>query len=159
MSQPDVIDTRNLDWRSNNVGAKLLEKMGWKEGQGVGKRQRNETVSSEGLRIRKRAIGLGIGAVHAQHDSTAAPVDSFASLLASLKAEHSSAVDDDVPQKKKKRKKTITLSGKATHQKTRDAKFKAKSADDMKGIFAGGAFVYEEEVPSKKKKKQKKEKK
>ena len=85
-------DTRNMAWRTSNVGSKLLSKMGWSDGQAVGKRQRLTTVvttndsnkndnydigeattkreinantatsSSEGLRVMKRQDGLGIGA-------------------------------------------------------------------------------------------------
>ena len=85
-------DTRNMAWRTSNVGSKLLSKMGWSDGQAVGKRQRRTTVvttndsnkndnydigeattktelnantatsSSEGLRVMKRQDGLGIGA-------------------------------------------------------------------------------------------------
>ena len=88
-------DTRNMAWRKSNVGSKLLSKMGWSDGQAVGKRQRRSTVvtssddanqnddvtmntsgsnintacisnsSSEGLRVMKRQDGLGIGATAA----------------------------------------------------------------------------------------------
>jgi hypothetical protein len=37
-------DTRNMAWRKSNVGSKLLSKMGWSDGQAVGKRQRRSTV-------------------------------------------------------------------------------------------------------------------
>ena len=83
-------DTRNMAWRTSNVGSKLLSKMGWSDGQAVGKRQRIRSAvvasnddsnnsngesteslsnakstssnSGEGLRVIKRQDGLGIGA-------------------------------------------------------------------------------------------------
>jgi G-patch domain len=39
-SNSSAMDTRNMTWRQSNVGSKLLSKMGWSEGQALGKRQR-----------------------------------------------------------------------------------------------------------------------
>jgi hypothetical protein len=39
-SNSSTVDTRNMTWRQSNVGSKLLNKMGWSEGQALGKRQR-----------------------------------------------------------------------------------------------------------------------
>jgi hypothetical protein len=149
-------DTRNLHWKSNNVGLKLLEKMGWKDGQAVGKRQREDPeveVSSEGLRIIKRSTGLGLGA------STRAPslasshhVQGFSNLLEQLKEDHPSATTAAVSEggdakskkkskksKKKESKATVLPTNRITHQKVRAAKFQQKTADDMRCIF-GGTF-------------------
>lgn len=54
-----VEDNRNLEWKSNNVGAAMLQKMGWKEGQGIGRRSKSGTTA---LRALKRQEGLGLGA-------------------------------------------------------------------------------------------------
>ena len=43
MVVPVGADTRNMAWRKSNVGSKLLSKMGWSDGQAVGKRQRRST--------------------------------------------------------------------------------------------------------------------
>lgn len=142
------VDTRNIEWKSNNVGSKLLQKMGWKDGQAVGKRQREESknktgnpdsdikqVSSEGLRVVKRQTGLGIGAKatglfnseNHQHVAT------FSSLLRDLNEVHPT-------EKKSKRSKKRMVSlptNKLTNEKVRKAKFQEKTSDDMKCIFAG----------------------
>ena len=47
-------DNRNQEWRNSNVGSKLLAKMGWTEGSGIGKRNVNTTA----LRAVKRQEGL-----------------------------------------------------------------------------------------------------
>lgn len=131
------VDSRNLEWKDNNVGSKLLQKMGWKDGQGIGKRRllKSESdVSSEGLRVRRRADGLGLGASsQAASQSSTSPVADFADVLNKLQEEHGA-----------KRKKKTSKSGivamptnKSTHARVRKAKFQAKSADDMKCIFAG----------------------
>jgi G-patch domain len=67
-----MADRRNLDWKTNNVGSKLLAKMGWKDGQGVGKRCRDDDddhdddekklISTEGIRVKRRQTNLGLGA-------------------------------------------------------------------------------------------------
>ena len=178
-------DTRNLEWRSNNVGSKLLQKMGWKEGQAVGKRQRttatssssddnsgNETApsdnnnysSSEGIRVFKRQDGLGLGA--AADGILAAEnhhhVQHFSALLSQLKQEHGSDNDDKKSKKKKKKKsktsKVILLTNKSTHAKVRQAKFQSKTSEDMKCIF-GDVADFPVLGASGKKRKEKKSKK
>lgn len=163
-------DTRNLAWRADNVGSKLLQRMGWKDGQAVGKRQRNldssfsdtsdDKVSSEGIRVVKRKDGLGLGAKSSglyeaeQHHH----VGHFSSLLTELQKHHGAS------KKKKSSKKTaspLTLpTNKSTHHKVRQAKFIEKSEHDMKCIFGGSIDfpVIQTEETSKEPKKRKKDK-
>ena len=58
MTIVNTVDKRNTEWRDNNIGSKLLGKMGWKEGSGIGLRNKNVTA----LRAVIRQVGLGIGA-------------------------------------------------------------------------------------------------
>jgi hypothetical protein len=156
-------DTKNLHWRSNNVGLKLLEKLGWKEGQAVGKRQRqdmsadNDTntetvaVSSEGLRVVKRSTGLGLGASsRAESLASSHHVQHFSNLLEQLKEHHPPTASSEKESSKKSRKKAKTTTtysttgvvlptNKTTHHKIRAAKFSARTADDMKCIFGGAS--------------------
>jgi hypothetical protein len=113
------VDTRNLEWKDNNVGSKLLQKMGWKDGQGIGKRRMllnksESNVSSEGLRVRKRVDGLGLGAssnAAVVHAASVSHVSDFANVLKSLQDEHrssslsSSDEDDEGADKKKRRRR------------------------------------------------------
>lgn len=168
-------DTRNLQWKFDNVGSKLLSKMGWKDGQAVGKRQRKkgETIEGEGMRVSKRQDGLGLGAAASAGAFAAAStatrhVEDFSSVLAALQQEHgcSSAIAN---QKKKgknysnKRSSSTPAalpSNKMTHAGTRQAKFQEKSEHDMKCIFGGAHFPVFEAVgaTSKEKKKSKRPK-
>jgi hypothetical protein len=144
-----VEDSRNLSWKQNNVGSKLLQKMGWKDGQAVGKRQRSDgaTVTTEGLRIQKRANGLGLGAssVPGGIFQGSSHHEHFSTILATLKSAHagSTPASQTDTQKKRRKTKVPTLpTNKTTHHKVRQAKFQTKTADDMKCIFghvAGGA--------------------
>jgi len=146
-------DTRNLQWKTNNRGSKLLQKMGWKEGQAVGKRRRREeaqekqqgattatttTTSTEGLRVVKRQVGLGIGAESRPLAAKElAQVQNFSSLLAQLQEEHGTS-SSKKKKKKKTKKKTTLPTNKLTNSRVRQAKFDKKSAEDMKCIFGGG---------------------
>jgi hypothetical protein len=140
-------DTRNLAWLENNVGAKLLGKMGWKEGQGVGRQRRNNkdddndddqaVVCSEGIRVQKRQDGLGLGAKHILHMETSHTQD-FHHLLQELKQHHGSGDESSNKRKKKRKSKTTVLpTNKTTHHKVRHAKFQKKSSEDLKCIFGG----------------------
>ena len=153
MSTPAVRapDTRNVAWVQDNVGAKLLSKMGWKQGQTVGRRRSSETISeadststeqaqdisSEGIRVVKRQDGLGLGASHILHMDTSHTRD-FSHLLQHLKEHHATSDSSAKSKRKSKDKAKVHLpTNKTTHHKVRQAKFKPKSHDDLKCIFAG----------------------
>lgn len=53
------IDPQNLHWRdsSNNFGKKMLEKMGWQYGKGVGK---NEQGIANNISIKPNYSGKGL---------------------------------------------------------------------------------------------------
>lgn len=145
-------DSRNLEWKQSNKGSALLKKMGWSEGEGLGKRKKGE---QHALRAVKRTDEmLGIGADKHDPDSTHCHSSSFASVLSSLKQHHasgsssSSDTDDDdnkkrkksSKKKKKKPKASLTLARNkvtAGHaQKMRHAKcLQNKSEKDMAAIF------------------------
>jgi len=104
-------ETRNSQWANdpNSFGRKMLSKLGWKEGSGLGK---NQQGSSTHLRAVKRSESLGIGAESdafgdkGWQDTNAG----FHGVLANLKREYSSGIQDDNDEdvdeatKKKRRK-------------------------------------------------------
>lgn len=146
-------DTRNVEWRKNNVGLKLLEKMGYKDGEGIGKRNQNNTS----LRALKRKEGLGIGAKIQSEGGNSESSNHFSAVLSNLQAHH------EPTTKKSRKKKGITLpQNKVTAghaSKMREAKFGAKSAEDMACIFGNTDFpvlAAQSEVSEKKKRKSKK---
>lgn len=143
-------DSRNAQWKNGNKGASLLKKMGWSEGDGLGRQKQGTSVA---LRAVKRSEEtLGIGASTADTHGTAGWNDtsnSFASVLNNLQQHHgdssaSSSDDDDTKRRKKKskkkKKKSLTLArNKVTaghSKKMREAKcLKNKSDADMAAIF------------------------
>lgn len=130
-------DQRNLQWKSNNFGAKVLGKMGWKDGEAVGKRQRvaGESASSEGLRIQRRQDGLGVGADTTSNSVNKSDVhQDFLAVLASLAPEGEGAKRKR--SSKTKTSKVVSLpTNKTTCHKVRKAKFQEKTAQDLKCIF------------------------
>ncbi len=161
-------DNRNQEWRKSNVGSKMLAKMGWTEGSGIGKRNVNTTA----LRAVKRQEGLGIGAKRQTEGGPSESTGTFAAVLANLQAHHGTNNNNnnnnntttntaklskkEAKKAKKAAKKTKkklslpqnkVLAGHA--RKMRAAKFGAKSAQDLACIFGntevvdtalGGAF-------------------
>ncbi len=128
-------DNRNMAWRKSNVGSKLLSKMGWSDGQAVGKRQRRATVlasetnnseeaptaksvqnsdtacSGEGLRVMKRQDGLGIGATAASSAYSNASnavqhVQDYVNVLALLQQPKKEDKSEKKKKEKKKRKRS-----------------------------------------------------
>ena len=150
-------DKRNQEWRNANVGLKLLEKMGYKDGQGIGKRNTNNTA----LRALKRKEGLGLGAKIESEGGNSESSNHFSAVLANLQAHHQPAT----PTKKSKKKKTKKLTlpqNKVTAghaAKRREAKFGAKSAEDMACIFGNSSIVLDLKPIGETKEEEKKKKK
>jgi len=156
----DKVDERNLHWKSDNVGSKLLSKMGWRNGEAVGKRQREQgiEVTGQGLRATKRREGLGIGASSVLNNKDPQHVGDFGQVLAALQQEHGGSSSS----KRKSRSKrsspaTVLPTNKTTHSGVRQAKFQEKTAEDLKCIFAGYDFPMIAAVGSEKSSKKRKE--
>lgn len=116
------------------MGADLLQKMGWKEGEAIGKRSK---AGTNALRALRRQDGLGLGAKIESQGGDSERSDHFALVLQNLQSQHK-------PSTKKKRSsnsdttKLILAQNRvnAGHaRKIREAKFGAKSADDLACIF------------------------
>lgn len=78
-------DTQNQAWKNDKsaFGYKMLQKMGWSEGKGLGK---NQDGMTEHLRVRKREESLGLGAKvdFTGVSSLSSAVSDFNRILASL---------------------------------------------------------------------------
>ena len=111
-------DTRNSAWADDkfNFGRKMLMKLGWKEGKGLGKSQQGQTNS---LRAIRREESLGIGASTDSHGSEGFSQTSanFHRVLAKLNEEHGGNSSDDSGSDKssgksnKKKRKSKKKSG------------------------------------------------
>lgn len=161
-------DKRNQQWASDksSFGQRMLLKMGWKEGKGLGK---NEEGTNTNLRAVKREEGLGIGAKTDLFgdDGFSKTSKNFHGVLATLHAEHGAPVNavnngsdknnkkesskkakKNRKQKKSKEEGTLTLSQTkvtAGHaRKMRESKdLSKKSKEDMAAIFGMKVNDYE----------------
>eukprot|EP01041_Mallomonas_annulata_P008761 gene8761-18125_t len=79
-------DTLNQAWKNDKsgFGFKMLQKMGWKEENGLGK---NQDGMKSAIKVKKREEGLGIGMVHdsAGNHGWGATATSFNEVLDMLK--------------------------------------------------------------------------
>ena len=153
-------DSRNAAWASDKsgFGHKMLAKMGWSEGKGLGKNKQGQTHN---LRAIRREESLGIGASTDTHGSEGFSQTSsnFHGVLAKLNAEHGSgsgssssdsgASSDDEDSgsasgrssskkssKKKEKKKKSKSSSKKAKKAEKKTKHRGKRDKDSKITLA-----------------------
>lgn len=109
---PLVGDTLNQTWKNDKTkfGLKMLQKMGWTEGKGLGK---NEDGVSEHVKVSKKSNNLGLGATRdmtgaAGWNNTAV---SFNGVLEALGKAYGTGVSDQNGAKRKKEKKKAKRKG------------------------------------------------
>ncbi|KAJ2065327.1 hypothetical protein GGI17_000379 [Coemansia sp. S146] len=101
-------DPRNTTWSSDKgrFGFKMLEKMGWSEGKGLGA---NEDGMKEHVKIKLKTNNFGIGADKKNIRNWLENADGFSELLSRLNSDANTPSenndDGDDDDKKKKRKK------------------------------------------------------
>ncbi|OAQ24211.1 G-patch-domain-containing protein [Linnemannia elongata AG-77] len=76
-------DPRNLHWANdtNKFGFKMMEKMGWSQGKGLGAK---EDGVQEHVKVRLKENHLGVGATKKSSDNWLGNTDAFSRLLADL---------------------------------------------------------------------------
>lgn len=144
-------DGRNAAWASDKsgFGHKMLAKMGWSEGKGLGKNKQGQTHN---LRAIRREESLGIGASTDTHGSEGFSQTSanFHGVLAKLNAEHGSgsssgaSSDEDSgsasgrssSKKSKKEKKKKSKSSKKAKKAEKKTKHRGKRDKDNKITLA-----------------------
>ncbi|XP_033112905.1 PIN2/TERF1-interacting telomerase inhibitor 1-like [Anneissia japonica] len=82
-------DPRNTSWKndSNKFGKRLMEKMGWTDGKGLGA---NEDGCQDHIKVSLKNNTRGLGCTVSHEDKWIAHQDDFNSLLANLNASHAS---------------------------------------------------------------------
>lgn len=77
------VDPRNLQWKndSSKFGTKMLEKMGWKDGGGLGKKEQGR---NDNIKLKANYSGKGLGCESSYDDTWVAHHDDFANLLHTL---------------------------------------------------------------------------
>lgn len=82
-----TVDPRNTAWSNDDskFGQKMLEKMGWSKGKGLGAQEQGAT---EHIKVKVKNNHLGLGATNNNEDNWIAHQDDFNQLLAALNTCH-----------------------------------------------------------------------
>ncbi|XP_072913266.1 PIN2/TERF1-interacting telomerase inhibitor 1 [Hemitrygon akajei] len=77
------VDPRNNNWKNDEsrFGLKMLEKMGWSKGKGLGAHEQGET---ENIKVQIKNNKMGLGATQNHEDNWIAHQDEFNELLSKL---------------------------------------------------------------------------
>ncbi|CAO3571824.1 unnamed protein product [Mortierella alpina] len=138
-------DPRNLHWANdtNKFGFKMMEKMGWEQGKGLGAK---EDGVQEHVKVRLKENHLGVGATKKSSDNWLGNTDAFSKLLADL----NERVENDAKENGNKDEDKSGNSSSDEEDSDDDKKKSKKSKKDKKDS---------KEKKSKKEKKDKKDKK
>ncbi|XP_067880208.1 PIN2/TERF1-interacting telomerase inhibitor 1 [Heterodontus francisci] len=131
------VDPRNNTWSNDNsrFGQKMLEKMGWSKGKGLGAREQGST---ENIKIKMKNNTVGLGATKNHEDNWIAHQDEFNQLLLKLNdchGQNGSPVAEDkttfsLEEKSKSSKKRVH------YQKfTKGKDLASRSATDLACVF------------------------
>ncbi len=89
------VDPNNLQWSedTSRFGFKMLQKMGWKQGEGLGK---NGEGISEHIKVVKRQESLGLGADKSTASTVCVKTATFSDILRKLnQANNNNSSDND----------------------------------------------------------------
>ncbi|CAM9850159.1 unnamed protein product [Ectocarpus sp. 8 AP-2014] len=127
---PRVGDTQNQAWKNDKskFGLKMMQKMGWTEGKGLGK---NEDGVSEHVKVSKKSNNLGLGATHDSSGAAgwASAAVSFNGVLETLGKAYGGGADVGGKAKTKGDKRTKKKLKKA-EKKKKKKKQTAKDDED-----------------------------
>ncbi|XP_044768504.1 PIN2/TERF1-interacting telomerase inhibitor 1 isoform X3 [Neomonachus schauinslandi] len=110
-----AVDPRNTAWSNDDskFGQRMLEKMGWSKGKGLGAQEQGAT---DHIKVQVKNNHLGLGATINNEDNWIAHQDDFNQLLAELNTCHGQETTDSSDNKEKK---TFSLEEKSKISKTR----------------------------------------
>ncbi|XP_056419812.1 PIN2/TERF1-interacting telomerase inhibitor 1 [Hyla sarda] len=121
------VDPRNSTWSKdeNKFGQKMMEKMGWSKGKGLGAQEQGST---EHIKVQMKNNTLGLGAANNHEDNWIAHQDDFNQLLEELNSHHGagSAASSD-----NENKKTFSLEEKSKSSKKRVHYMKFAKGKDL----------------------------
>ncbi|NWW87064.1 PINX1 inhibitor, partial [Rhynochetos jubatus] len=133
------VDPRNSAWSKDEskFGQKMLEKMGWSKGKGLGAQEQGNT---EHIKVQVKNNMLGLGATINYEDNWIAHQDDFNQLLAELNDCHGQG---ETESSLNNPKKTFSLEEKSKSSKKRVHYMKfakgkdlsSRSEDDLSCIF------------------------
>ncbi|XP_054239670.1 PIN2/TERF1-interacting telomerase inhibitor 1 [Indicator indicator] len=133
------VDPQNSAWSKDEskFGQKMLEKMGWSKGKGLGAQEQGNT---EHIKVRVKNNTLGLGATINHEDNWIAHQDDFNQLLAELNDCHGQGETESSVNNQKK-KFSLEEKSKSSKKRVHYMKFakgkdlSSRSEDDLSCIF------------------------
>ncbi|OCT81421.1 hypothetical protein XELAEV_18028241mg [Xenopus laevis] len=121
------VDPRNSTWSKDEskFGQKLMEKMGWSKGKGLGAKEQGST---EHIKVQVKNNNLGLGASRNHQDNWLAHQDDFNELLAELNNCHGTAESEESPADEEKKSFSLEEKSKSSKKRVHYMKF-AKGKD------------------------------
>nr|XP_015207679.1 PREDICTED: PIN2/TERF1-interacting telomerase inhibitor 1 [Lepisosteus oculatus] len=131
------VDPRNSAWSNDEskFGQKMLEKMGWSKGKGLG---RCEQGATEHVKVKVKNNSLGLGSSASYEDNWIAHQDDFNKLLADLNTCHAQNGSTDSEQKQSfsLEEKSKTSKKRVHYMKfTKGKDLSSRSESDLACIF------------------------
>lgn len=122
-----ALDPRNTAWSNDEskFGQRMLEKMGWSKGKGLGAQEQGAT---EHIKVQVKNNHLGLGASVNNEDNWIAHQDDFNQLLAELSSHHGQVIADSPDNKEKK---SFSLEEKSKISKSRVHYMKFTKGKDL----------------------------
>ncbi|XP_008300418.1 PIN2/TERF1-interacting telomerase inhibitor 1 [Stegastes partitus] len=133
------VDPRNSSWSNDDskFGQKMLERMGWSKGKGLG---RTEQGSTDHIKVRVKNNSYGLGADASHEDNWIAHQDDFNQLLAQLNSCHSQSSSSEPAAEEQKgfslEEKSKTSRKRVHYMKfTKGKDLSSRSETDLNCIF------------------------
>uniref|UniRef100_A0A665V4U0 PIN2 (TERF1) interacting telomerase inhibitor 1 n=1 Tax=Echeneis naucrates TaxID=173247 RepID=A0A665V4U0_ECHNA len=133
------VDPRNSAWSNDDskFGQKMLERMGWSKGKGLG---RSEQGSTDHIKVKVKNNSYGLGANASYEDNWIAHQDDFNELLAQLNNCHGQNNSNDPPADEQKgfslEEKSKTSKKRVHYMKfTKGKDLSSRSETDLNCIF------------------------
>ncbi|KAM6906133.1 PIN2/TERF1-interacting telomerase inhibitor 1 [Lycodopsis pacificus] len=151
------VDPRNSAWSKDDskFGQKLMERMGWSKGKGLG---RSEQGSTDNIKVKVKNNNYGLGTSASSEDNWIAHQDDFNELLAQLNnchGQNSSAAKEPPPPEEPKgfslEEKSKTSKKRVHYMKfTKGKDLSSRSETDLNCIFGkrGGRPANQQEQES-----------
>ncbi|KAG0369512.1 PIN2/TERF1-interacting telomerase inhibitor 1 [Gamsiella multidivaricata] len=126
-------DPRNLHWANdtNKFGLKMMEKMGWSHGKGLGAK---EDGVQEHVKVRLKENNLGVGATKKTSDNWLGNTDAFSKLLADLneRVEKDAAQNDSKSDSSSDNQSDVETDEKKSSKKSKKEEKEKKSKKEKK---------------------------
>ncbi|XP_043342900.1 PIN2/TERF1-interacting telomerase inhibitor 1 [Cervus canadensis] len=134
-----AVDPRNTAWSNDDskFGQRMLEKMGWSKGKGLGAQEQGAT---DHIKVQVKNNHLGLGATINNEDNWIAHQDDFNQLLAQLNTCHGQETTDS-PDNKEKKSFSLEEKSKVSKNRVHYMKFtkgkdlSSRSQTDLDCIF------------------------